>query len=87
MIIKRFPDIIISTTEGGVVKYVFNAPLSLKNVRKPILTTNPEKAYRFFTEEGAKNYSSYFPKTTAKFIPEPFAPAVEKNKNYKYETV
>lgn len=72
---KKQPDIIISTIVGGFTKYVFNAPLNPKNIRKPILTNDPEKACRFFTEEGARQYIRRFPGDHSKYNTETFAPA------------
>ena len=75
---KQQPDIIIATVVGGLTKYVFNAPLNHKNIRRPILTDDPEKAYRFFSDEGARQYIRRFPGDHTKYTTETFAPAAVK---------
>ncbi|HEX8357957.1 MAG TPA: hypothetical protein VF610_11110 [Segetibacter sp.] len=76
---KKVPDIIITTTIGGVVKYVYDAPINAKRIRVPILVEDPAKAKRFWMDEGARQYLLHFPDNGKGFRTETFAPAAIKN--------
>lgn len=76
---KSQPDIIISTKVGSFTRYVLRAVLNPKNIRTPHLTSDPEKAQRFWEEYGAKRYIAQFAKDGRQYSTEVFAPAAAKN--------
>ena len=55
---RATPKHIIACKISGVDNYVFNAPFGPDNKRMAILTSDPEKARRFFDEQEARNYIS-----------------------------
>jgi hypothetical protein len=69
---KEEPKHIIVIDNGMPAKYVLFAPFGPDNVRKPVFTSDVEKAIRFYDEKEAQDYYT-------RFLP-------VKNRKYKVET-